>query len=426
MLIVYKILVNLLYFVLWPYSIYKRKKTRAEWNQRCAISPEEYLLALPAPDSDQPKGGFCHFHASSMGEVRVLERLVSAVKSIRPDLRYCVSTYTRTGQELARDIFPDAESVFYFPLDSYFPLRRFFSRFRPVGIVMVETEIWPYFLDFCRRRNISLVLGNGRLSTKSTKRYKKFRGPLSSLLKVYRRLIMQTDIDRERMIAIGADSDRVMVLGNIKHDRKANIDISGKRTDVRHRFDLLKTQPLLVGASTRPGEEEVICHALQEISAFPAGMKLLLAPRHLERLDEVAKILNEAGFAYTLYSEIEAGRTPSVPVILMDKMGLLADIFYGADLAFVGGTLVDLGGHNIMEPVLAGVPVLFGPSVFNIADAADSIIRENQGMMVHDAAELSDAIRKFVDGHLSFQSVGRSGPSVAEQTAEIIARELGL
>ena len=427
MLKIYKLILNLAYIVLQPYLILKRRKARNEFDQRCVLKPGEYLPPAPREGFYQQqknhRTSHCLFHASSVGEVRVLERLVKAVRSARPEIKYSISTYTRTGQELARELFPDAESVFFFPLDSHFPLKRFFDHYHPDGIVIVETEIWPYFLDYCRRKNIPVILANGRLSEKSTGHYRHFRSFLKSLFSIYRIMIMQSEADRERMIKIGAAPDKVIVLGNIKHDPNSDIDPAVKRSEIRARLNISEHELLLVAASTRPGEEETLCRALKRIELFPEKLNIILAPRHLERLDEVIGVLNVAGLEYSLYSDIENGLVPRTPIILMDKIGLLADIFYGADLSFVGGTLADLGGHNIMEPVLAGVPVLFGPSIFNVKDAADQIIEGKQGMMIPDGDAFAEAVNNFAAGTLVFGKIDTAGPSVAMQTAAIIFRE---
>jgi 3-deoxy-D-manno-octulosonic-acid transferase len=427
MLTLYKIIMNTVYAVMWPNFLLKGRKSRDEWSQRRVLHPEKYMPTILSPDYEKPKGRTClHFHASSMGEVRVLERLIKAINEIRPDFHYCVSTYTRTGQGLAREVFAGADGVFYFPIDGYFPLRRFFKHFRPDGVVMVETEIWPYWLDFCHRRDIPMVLANGRLSAKSIGYYQTFRSALRPLLGVYRKFIMQTEADAERIISIGADPGRTMALGNIKYDLNQEVDIEAKRSEVRRQLGLPDDRLFMIAASTRPGEEEIILKALGKTSVFPENLSFLLAPRHLERLDEVIEVIESAGLTYVLHSDLKPGQSPESPIVLMDKMGLLAEIFFGADLAFVGGTLADLGGHNIMEPVLAGVPVLFGPSVYNVADAAEQVVQEKQGLMIHTADDLAQAIDDFAGRALIFQKPDHSGPSVAERTAKIIVKELGL
>jgi len=427
MLTVYKILVNIAYAILLPYFRSKRSKAPIEWSDRMVLE------SAGRPDADpiyasrgSGRDGFCHFHASSVGEVRVLRRLIDAVKKIRPDIRYSVSTYTRAGHNLAGELFDDAASVFYFPLDCHFPLRRFFKSYRPHGIVIVETEIWPYFLDYCRKHDFPLVQANGRISAGSTKWYRLLRPTLRRLFSGYRAFLMQTDADRDRIIKIGADPDRVRALGNIKYDIDPTVDIEKQRADIRIRLGLPDGTCLLIAASTRPGEEDILCRALRGVSAFPDGMTAMIAPRHLDRLDEVKHVLSKHGHSFALYSDLEDGVPPPTGVILMDRIGLLAELFYGADLAFVGGTLAELGGHNIMEPVLAGVPVLFGPSVYNVQQASEEIIDRNLGRLVHDAGEMADCINGYLRAEIRFDTIEAGASSVAEESAGIIVRELGL
>jgi 3-deoxy-D-manno-octulosonic-acid transferase len=423
MLTLYEVLVNTAYSIFRPLFIFKRVKAKDEWNQRRCINPKE-----------NGRAPLLWGHASSMGEVRVLARLLEALQNIRPEIKFCISTYTKTGLTLARRLLPQAEAVFYFPLDCYFPLKRLFGHLRPDGIVMVETEIWPYFLDFCRRKNIPLVLANGRLSDRSFRRYKVFRRSLAPLLKAYAKFAMRTEADARRMIAIGAEPERVVVTGNIKHDPVSVSAAKAKWAEVRRSLGIPDGKLFLIAASTRPGEEEIICRALKAVSRFPDEITVLLAPRHLERLDEVFATLKKHEYSYVLYSEIELRSGFPEPVIIMDRMGILTELFYGADLAFVGGTLGDLGGHNVMEPVAAGAPVLFGPSVFNVKEAADKILEKKQGLMVQNAGELAEAIEQFAKGDLQFPMediASKSGyedseDSVAQKTARIIIEEFGL
>ena len=425
MLTLYKIVVNLIYAVFQPYFAYRRRNAPDEWRQRMARDPERYLLRGNDTGRIDSAGSVCLFHASSVGEVRVLQKLIDAVKKIRPNVRYSVSTYTTAGHNLAGELFRDAEAVIYFPLDSYFPMKRFLRCLNPSGVVFVETEIWPYFLDCCRRRGTPVILANGRISQRSAKWYTFFRSGLRPVLGAYRRLMMQSDADRERIIVMGADPLRVTVLGNMKHDTDDAVDAAAKRREVRKRLIIPDGKIFLIAASTRPGEEEILCRALRQSSYFPRRLVLLLAPRHLGRLDEVTNILNGHDCPFTLFSRLDTGAESPASVILMDQMGLLAELFYGADVAFVGGTLVDLGGHNVMEPALAGVPVLFGPSIFNVQEAAERIIGDKLGMMVADSDQLSSAIRGVVDGSLSFEKLRKNKSSVAEQTARAIIEEFG-
>jgi 3-deoxy-D-manno-octulosonic-acid transferase len=359
-----------------------------------------------------------------MGEVRVLAKLAEAVGKIRPDLKWCISTYTRTGRELAQKLFPDAEAVFFFPLDAGRPLKKLFRFFHPAAVIMVETEIWPYFLSFCRRRELPVVLANGRLSEKSFRRYRRFRPLMAGSLASYKTLIVQSSQDAERFRALGAPDGRISVAGNIKNDTSDPADLTVQKNQIRKRLKLGAEKKLFIAASTRPGEEEMIIKALEAIPDVYRRLVLLLAPRHLERLDEVAGLLEKQGLSFVLYSRLGEEAPLSPAIILMDQMGLLTGLFPGADLAFVGGTLVDLGGHNIMEPVTAGVPVMFGPSVFNVRDAAEKVMHNRQGMMVQNVAELSGAVAAILDGRLKFNGLPEKSVMVDKASATDITARL--
>ena len=417
MLTLYKIIINILYAVAWPYFVLKGRKATEEWRQRRGIGAADYLAGV----NDKT----IWLHASSVGEVRVVERLIAALKAVRPELSIAVSTYTHTGQELAKELFPDAAAVLYFPIDSYVPLKRLFEVFKPAGIVIVETEIWPYFLSFCKRLDIPVVLANGRLSEKSTKSYSKFKKSLGRALSVYRAFIMQSKSDAERMISIGADESRITVLGNVKHDQDPDFDRKVNRKRVRSQMGFPSNAIFFIAASTRPGEEKIICEILGNLTQASRPVITLVAPRHLERIEEVRTILDSHRIRHCLYSEYSEQKTPCT-VILMDSMGLLTDLFYGADIAFVGGTMADIGGHNVMEPVLAGAPVVFGPSTFNVTEAAEEIVARNWGRQVMNRKQLLDVLQDFIDGKTTFAMHTEGGTSVARQTAEIIARELHL
>lgn len=432
MLTLYKTIVDFAYFLLWPILWVKTRQKREIWSQRRCLNPEAWLPGYNLKNKDGQPGPLIWAHASSMGEVRVLKRLMDTLLATKPSLRFCISTYTGTGQKLAEEIFQKAEAIFYFPLDSSLPVKRFFNRFQPDGIVTVETEIWPVFLSNCGRLKIPVIMTNGRISEKSFKRYRWFRKSLTRLFMVYGRFVMQSEDDARRIIDIGADRGKVIVAGNIKHDIFSASDNGKRRHKERSKLAIAPDEILFVAASTRPGEEEIICRTMRRLSSVPGKIKLLIAPRHLERLPEVQKILDSHGFAYISYSEIGSGEA-TADVILMDQMGYLAELFYGADITFVGGTLADLGGHNLMEPVAAGVPVLFGSSVFNVRAAADKILSQNLGMMITGEDELVDALQRVVNRDIHFSKIDElkadentDSVSAAEQTARIIIEDFRL
>lgn len=422
MILLYKCLLNVAYLLLWPLWIIKGLKNRREWSLRRGLQLDKYL------NFDDKKKRRFWAHASSMGEVRVLHKLMTELQSHSPEIDFCISTYTRTGQELAGKLFSDL-NVFYFPLDAALPLRRYFKYIKPDGIILVETEIWPYFMDFCNRLDIPVIVANGRLSEKSGRQYGKFRKSLARLMKCYRKFAVQTENDKEKFINIGADPGKIIVTGNVKNDV---IDFEGrdhKRNGLRQNLDLSPEEIFVIFASTRQGEELMILRALNDLEVFPEKMRVMIAPRHLKRLDEVKTELDAHAIEYVLYSENIDEEKYSRRLILMDKMGFLAELFYAADLAFVGGTLAPLGGHNIMEPVLAGTPVFFGPSLDNVKEAAALILDRELGRMIQNESEIATLLNDFIAGRIHFDMKNpRPGSSLsaAEKTAKLIIEEFDL
>lgn len=426
MLTIYKIIANLLYLIYLPVLILKGRNEPEIWKQRRGIDLFSVLDGKAQKDGTETNHPVrLWFHASSVGETKVLARLVASFKKKCPEMEYYVSNYTVTGKALSKQLFPDALGRFYFPLDCYFPLKRLFAFFSSVpldGVVMVETEIWPYFIDSCRRHDLPIFLANGRLSEKSTGRYRILKSSFGKLFAPYKKFLMQSDVDRQRMIAIGAESQRVQAIGNIKHDPE-NVDRAQMRLKMRQTLCLESDSFLFIAASTRPGEEEMICDAVAVATKNCPTMKTIIAPRHLERLGDVQEILKQKNLPYAMFSDSSATRLDS-NIILMDRIGLLSDLFYGADLAFVGGTLTNIGGHNIMEPVLCGVPVLYGSSIFNVTPAHKIISQGNYGRMVSTGDELTMAIDRCASGQLKFAIMMPDKGSSADRVADIILGEL--
>ncbi len=426
MLTIYKIITNLLYFFCLPVLILKGRKEPEIWKQRRAINLSSVFGGKGSKnEAEANRPVRLWFHASSVGETKVLARLVASFKKKHPEMIYYVSNYTVAGKALSKQLFPDAFGRFYFPLDCYYPLKRLFALLSvapPDGVVMVETEIWPYFIDSCRKNNLPIFLANGRLSEKSTGRYRILKSSFGKLFAPYKKFLMQSDVDRKRMISIGAETKRVHAIGNIKHDPE-NVDRAEKRLQIRDSLQLKEDGFLFIAASTRPGEEEMICDAVAVATKSCPTMKTIIAPRHLERLGDVQEILKQKNLPYAMYSDPSASRLDS-NILLMDRIGLLSDLFYGADLAFVGGTLTDIGGHNIIEPVLCGVPVLYGPSIFNVNPAHDIISHGNYGRMVSTGNELTKAVDSYASGQIKFAVMLPDKGSSADRIADIILGEL--
>jgi 3-deoxy-D-manno-octulosonic-acid transferase len=316
------------------------------------------------------------FHACSVGETLSLEPLVEEMHRRFPEMRFVFSTITSTGQAVARQRFEryGAGNTFYFPVDLGSIAGKVLDWIRPAMLVVIDTEIWPNVLRQSRVRRIPVVLANGRISAVSFRHYRRARPLLKRVFQNYRILMMQSEEDAVRIIAMGAPKDKVVVGGNIKFDRDR---IEQKETEVigkslRADFGLgVLNAPLIVAGSTHPGEEEVllsVLHSIRETSEFKQT-RLLLAPRHPERFDEVAGLAARSGFRVKRRSSPGSGQYEEV--FLLDTLGELSSAYRFATIAFVGGTLTNHGGHSIMEPALHSKPIVIGPSMHNFRSIAD-------------------------------------------------------
>jgi 3-deoxy-D-manno-octulosonic-acid transferase len=277
---------------------------------------------------------------------------------------------------------------------------RSLDRIRPRCIVIAETEIWPNLIDVAAGRQIPVILVNGRMSEKSFRRYRRVAGSLGKLLSLYDRFFFKTEEDRERFASFGVEDSRSVVSGDMKFDAPLDERSEGRITELRHRMSIVETDFLVVAGSTRPGEEKQLLAAYRSLKREYPRLRLLLAPRHIERTDEIATLLKGLNEPYIMYGSDRTGEG----VILVDKMGILNELYMAADVAFVGGTLVNIGGHNLLEPVWAGTPVLFGPHVGNVQEAADYIIEHRYGAGVTSVDDLARTLVTILDKRLSFET----------------------
>jgi len=243
-----------------------------------------------------------------------------------------------------------------------------------------------------------VVLVNGRMSSQGFGRYKLVGSILRSTFRHYDRFFFKSKEDADRYRQFGVPSEKFEVAGDMKFDTPLWPRSTGRREEIRFRLGADTGDFIVVAGSTRPGEEHMLLDVLQVLRRADSAVKLVLAPRHLDRLDDVKQVCSAAGFDYTIYGDVQNGR----PVVLVDRMGLLMDLYMAADAAFVGGTLVDIGGHNILEPVWAGTPVFFGPSLNNVRDAAEYITEKNFGAQVATGAELGDELERLRCGERTF------------------------
>lgn len=306
-------------------------------------------------------------HAVSVGEFLAVESLVREAVEQFPQCRIVVSTTTATGNALARERLANVDVIF-FPLDLPGAVARTLARVKPSLVCLIETEIWPNFLAGCARRQIPVVLVNGRISDKSYRRYSRVRRFLPGVLDDICAFLMQSENDADRIVALGAPPERVQTTGNIKYD--VDLDelerrLAPRRADVERAFALPDDRPLVVVGSTSAGEEAIVAEALAIVRRRPGleAARLLVAPRHPERFDEAEREFSSRGLKVVRRSRpVEPG---SADVLLLDSIGELGAVYKHADVVFVGGSLVPRGGHNILEPALYARPVVVGPHTEN-------------------------------------------------------------
>jgi 3-deoxy-D-manno-octulosonic-acid transferase len=364
-------------------------------------------------------------HASSMGEVKVLGILKEYLEKTDNSLSIFITVMTEAGYQSARQYITSRNQLAYLPFDSPPAVNRFLKRMKPHAAVFIETEIWPNILSKLGKMNIPIFLANGRLSEKSCNSYIYFRRPLTQLFKNYKCLMVQSENNKRRYIKIGAEADKIEVIGNLKFDAPANIISHEQREKIKEGFPFSEEARIFIAGSTRKNENEIILRVYKQLNEKFPDLKLILVPRHLEKVHETEKLAIKYEIPYCLYTMgNDSGQELSAVVI--DKMGLLNQLYSISDIAFVGGTLADIGGQNILEPVWAGIPVLYGPSIYNVKDSSEYILENRFGAMVQDANELHDKLVLFFKGELTYNRKKETLPenSRAEKTARIILENI--
>jgi 3-deoxy-D-manno-octulosonic-acid transferase len=320
-------------------------------------------------------------HAVSVGEVLAVSQLVNDLQRHHPDRQVFVSTTTATGQKLARQRFGE-NRVFFMPLDFGFAVRRYLNALKPRLIVIAETEFWPNLLHLACKRGTSLAIVNARISDRSFPRYRRFKWFFSRVLSEVDLFLTQTAEDAQRLRDIGAPTERVRVSGNLKFDVRPNAQpalIAGLRAAIG------KDSPVIVCGSTAEGEEEPLLSAFKAVQQqFPAAV-MILAPRHPERFEKVAALIASQGFLLQRRTLWQPAQPIRSGIFLLDSVGELAAIYELADIAFVGGSLVPTGGHNILEPAQYGAAILVGPHTFNFREIV--ALFEKDGAVKTMAAE---------------------------------------
>lgn len=361
-------------------------------------------------------------HAVSVGEALAALPLARRLKTKFPDRPLYISTTTASGQRLARERMTFADGMFYFPLDWSGPIRRALSAVEPALVVILETEIWPNFLRECRRAGVPVMFVNGRISERSFVRYRRVNGLLGGF---FRRVLndaalflMQTQEDAERLCALGAPAERVVVAGNMKYDL-APPEENPLVTWLGQTVEAQKRRPVVVAGSVIEGEERAVLDAFAEVRHRQPNALLVLAPRKPERFADAARRATEAGWNACRRSRVALDRPlrEGTEVLILDTVGELAALYRLADLVFVGGSLVPSGGHNILEPAFFAKAPVFGPSMENFREMAARFLAAGAALQVANGNELGKAWVRLLDDVALRENMGRRARQLVERNA---------
>lgn len=361
-------------------------------------------------------------HAVSVGEVQAATALVRALRQRYPDMPLVLTTVTPTGAERARAQFGNDVWVRYVPYDLPGSVSRFFDRVQPRMAIILETELWPNLYNECGRRRVPLVLASARISPRSATRYRRLSGLFRETLSHGIVIAAQSEADAERFRSIGANPARTHVTGNIKFDFSLPADIRDVGAALRARH--APQRPVWIAGSTHDGEEEILLDVQARLATVPTPL-LVLVPRHPQRFDDVAALLERRKLRYVRRSRDETCDA-TTDVLLVDTLGELLQFYAAADVAFVAGSLVPIGGHNLLEPAALGVATLSGPHNFNAQEIADMLIESGAVEVLRDAEAIAAALRLLLADPLERERRGAIGRDAVDRNRGALARLLAL
>jgi 3-deoxy-D-manno-octulosonic-acid transferase len=363
-------------------------------------------------------------HAVSVGEVRAAVPLVRELTDRYPDYPLLITTMTPTGSAQVRKLFNGKVAHCYAPYDYPAVVGRFLDRTRPMMAIVMETELWPNIFHQCRARSIPVFVTNVRMSESSMRKYQRFASLARATLLQVSRFAAQSRTDAERLLTLGAGAQAVEVTGSIKFEINAGASLRESAEVLRIAWG--QDRPVWLAASTHQGEEETVLAALAQLKKHKrfANMLLVLVPRHPERFAAVARLCRKNGFRIALRSETPGAVAADVEILVGDTMGEL-QLFYGAaDVAFIGGSLVPTGGHNLLEASALGKPVVFGPHMFNFQEISQMTLERGAGVQIQTPSALAAAVSDFLGNANRRDSAGEAGRRMVEENRGALAANM--
>ncbi|NNM58470.1 MAG: 3-deoxy-D-manno-octulosonic acid transferase [Legionellales bacterium] len=401
-----RILYSLFFMLMVPFIVirlyYKSRKNsayRKRWLERFGY--------FTPPKT---KGGIW-VHVVSVGETIAAVPMIKALQKTYPDKPLIITTMTPTGSERVRALFHDTVFHVYVPYDYPGAIKRFLKRVEPCMLILMETELWPNCLHYCSEKKIPVLLANARLSQKAYLRYNRIKSMTATMLSQISIIAAQAQPDAERFIALGAPSERVVVTGSMKFDISIKTELKKEGKSLRETLGLDRS--VWIAASTHENEEEEILKAFQKIQQRVPDVLLILVPRHPERFDKVAKLCVKLGYQISRRS-LQEPCTASTTIYLGDTMGELLLLYSASDVAFIGGSLVPIGGHNMLEPAVLGVPSITGPHYFNFTTIVQ-LLEEAGGLFrINDTDGLAQSVIDLLRDPLKRQQAGLNAQHIVE------------
>ena len=365
-------------------------------------------------------------HAASVGEAGIAFSMACEIKRHYPHTHIFISTTTSTGLDRIHRLNESSgkssvESVFFTPFDHPFITGKFVRRIKPTLFILVETELWPWLIKSVNRAGIPITIINGKLSRRAFRRYMIVRSAMGEIVKKISLICVQSRTFEKRFKLLGVPDERIEIFGNIKFDslpKPSDYD----REQLRLAFGIPEKVKVFIAGSTRPGEEEIVIRSYTKVIMKHPELVMVIAPRHLNRVSEIEKALQDVGLSYVKRSTGETLADSGKNIMILDTLGELISSFVFADAAFIGGSLRDFGGHNPLEPAALGIPVLFGPYMEQMG--SKELLNEGAAVLVHNEDDLADALNAILEGGDTSHYMKEAGPRIVSRFQGTLARTL--
>ena len=384
----------------------------------------ERLGNLPAQTLEKFKNKkVVWLHAVSVGEVMAVRRFLESFLEKTDDLQFVITTVTPTGQKIAKTLEGNRVTACYFPFDFSFSVQSFLRHFKPTCLLLAETEIWPNLLLEAKKARVPVGILNARLSAKSSKRYQRFKSVFQSLFESLAFVLAQTEEDAKRFLDLGVAPEHVHVMGNMKYDNVSLAEpVKEAAEKMKSEWGFHSQDQIFIAGSTHPGEEEVLLEIYNQLKPQFSSLKMIIAPRHIDRSDQITQLARRKGLAAFLSTD--QSRPRDFDVLVLNQLGILKNLYAIADVVFVGGSLIRRGGQNPIEPASFKKAILYGPHVFNFKKVYERLHEEAGAMQIQDAEQLAFALSRLLRNKKECSDLGENAFLTVKQLQGATDRHL--